>query len=65
MGIEQAYVESHPRSAALYERARRVVPSGVTHDSRYLRPFPIYAARAAGSRKWDVDGHEYVDYVSL
>lgn len=63
MGIEQAYIEAHPGSEALYQRARRVVPSGVTHDSRYLRPFPIYAARAAGSRKWDVDGQEYVDYV--
>jgi glutamate-1-semialdehyde 2,1-aminomutase len=63
MTIEQDYVQAHPGSASLYERARNVVPSGVTHDSRYLRPFPIYVSRAAGSRKWDVDGHEYVDYV--
>lgn len=63
MGIEQDYIDSHPGSAALYERAKHVVPSGVTHDSRYLRPFPIYVTRAAGSLKWDVDGHEYVDYV--
>ena len=41
----------------------RVLPSGVTHDSRFIRPFPIYADRAAASRKWDVDGHEYIDYV--
>jgi glutamate-1-semialdehyde 2,1-aminomutase len=40
-----------------------VLPSGVTHDSRFLRPFPIYANRAAAARKWDVDGHEYIDYV--
>jgi len=63
MTIEQDYVDSHPGSAALYRRAQRVVPSGVTHDSRFLRPFPIYVSRAAGSRKWDVDDHEYVDYV--
>src|SRR5204863_9259959 len=25
-------------------------------------PYPIYVARAAGPRKWDVDGNEYVDY---
>jgi glutamate-1-semialdehyde 2,1-aminomutase len=25
-------------------------------------PYPVYMERAAGSRKWDVDGHEYVDY---
>lgn len=62
--IEQQYVEAHPGSARLYERAGKVLPSGVTHDSRFMRPFPIYAQRAAGSRKWDVDGREYVDYVS-
>src|SRR5262249_16837837 len=36
---------------------------GVTHDGRILQPYPIYVDRAAGSRKWDVDGHEYVDYM--
>ena len=61
--IEQAYIEAHPGSVQLYERAARVLPSGVTHDSRFMRPFPLYAARAAGSRKWDVDGREYVDFV--
>jgi glutamate-1-semialdehyde 2,1-aminomutase len=35
----------------------------VTHDSRFVHPFPIYASRARGTRKWDVDGNEYVDYV--
>ncbi|MEP6871069.1 MAG: aminotransferase class III-fold pyridoxal phosphate-dependent enzyme [Anaerolineaceae bacterium] len=61
--IEQAYVETHRKSAQLYERAVKVLPSGVTHDSRFVRPFPLYAARAAGSRKWDIDGREYVDFV--
>ena len=27
-----------------------------------MLPHPIYVARASGSRKWDVDGNEYVDY---
>lgn len=63
MTIEQEYVAKHQGSAALYERAGRVLPSGVTHDSRFVLPFPLYAERAAGSRKWDVDGHEYIDYV--
>ena len=50
-------------SARLHERARRLFPSGVTHDGRYLLPHPIYVERAEGSRKWDVDGNEYVDYA--
>lgn len=63
MSIESDYAALHPRSAALHERAVKVLPSGVTHDSRYLRPFLIALERADGPRKWDVDGLEYVDYV--
>lgn len=63
MSIEQDYLDRHPASAALHRRASRVLPSGITHDSRHQRPFPIYIERAAGSRKWDVDGNELVDYV--
>ena len=59
----EEYRARTPTSARLAERARRVFPSGVTHDGRYLEPYPIYVDRAAGSRKWDVDGHEYVDYA--
>jgi len=62
MSIHDDYRAKHPRSAALAERARRAIPGGITHDIRHLLPFPVYIDRAAGSRKWDVDGHEYVDY---
>ncbi|WP_322817527.1 aspartate aminotransferase family protein [Tepidiforma sp.] len=63
MTIEQEYIDRHPGSRTLAERAAAVLPSGVTHDSRYLRPFLIYAERADGAYKWDVDGHRYIDYV--
>jgi len=63
VAIEQDFVEAHPGSRRLHQRAAAVLPNGVTHDSRYLRPFQVYVDRAAGSRKWDVDGNEYVDYV--
>ncbi|HUF92632.1 MAG TPA: aminotransferase class III-fold pyridoxal phosphate-dependent enzyme [Candidatus Limnocylindria bacterium] len=62
MSIHDDYKASHPKSAALAERARRAIPGGITHDIRHLTPFPVYIERAAGTRKWDVDGHEYVDY---
>jgi len=60
--IEAEYRGRTRRSAELYEQARKVLPAGLTHDSRTLLPYPIYAARASGPRKWDVDGNEYVDY---
>ena len=60
--VEAAFRTRTRGSAALYERARKVIPAGLTHDSRTLLPYPIYAARAEGPRKWDVDGNAYVDY---
>ena len=60
--VLDTYRALHPKSAALYERARAVIPGGITHDGRHLTPFPVYVDRAQGSHKWDVDGHEYVDY---
>jgi glutamate-1-semialdehyde 2,1-aminomutase len=62
MTIHDAYRAKHPKSAALAERARKVIPGGITHDIRHLTPFPVYVDRAGGTRKWDVDGNEYIDY---
>jgi glutamate-1-semialdehyde 2,1-aminomutase len=61
--LVQAYIRRTPKSAAFAERARRVLPSGVTHDVRYIEPHGIYITHAHGTRKWDVDGNEYVDYI--
>jgi glutamate-1-semialdehyde 2,1-aminomutase len=60
--FRQKYTEDHRLSQGLYERAAKVFPSGVTHDGRFLRPFPIYIRSALGAKKWDVEGHEYIDY---
>jgi glutamate-1-semialdehyde 2,1-aminomutase len=60
--IVAAYREKTPGSSRLAAEARDLFPSGITHDSRQLDPYGIYVARAAGPRKWDVDGNEYVDY---
>ena len=62
MTIQEEFRARHPKSAALAERARAAIPGGITHDIRHLLPFPVYVERAQGTRKWDVDGHEYVDY---
>ncbi len=62
-GILSRYVELHPTSQRLHGRALRLFPDGVTHDLRHNSPFPLYVARAAGSRKWDVDGNGLIDYV--
>jgi len=48
-------------SRALWERARTVIPGGINHDARHINPFPLYMDHAQGCRKWDVDGHEFLD----
>ncbi len=60
--IVAAYRAKTPASERLAGEARHLFPSGITHDSRHLRPYGIYVTKALGSRKWDADGHEYVDY---
>jgi glutamate-1-semialdehyde 2,1-aminomutase len=59
--IEQEYSDARPTSKALYERARAAMPSGAAHDGRYFAPFPFYVDHAEGTRKWDVDGNEYIE----
>jgi glutamate-1-semialdehyde 2,1-aminomutase len=61
--ISQDYADRFAGSLAMHERARQVIPGGITHDGRYLKPFPPYIANAQGAYKWDVDGHRLIDYV--
>jgi glutamate-1-semialdehyde 2,1-aminomutase len=54
------------RSAALFSRAQQVTPGGVNSPVRAFRGVggdPFFVERAAGSRLWDADGNEYIDYV--
>jgi glutamate-1-semialdehyde 2,1-aminomutase len=61
--IRAEFEERFAGSKALHGRARTVIPGGITHDGRHLKPFPISVERAQGARKWDVDGHELIDYA--
>jgi len=60
--LERGYLERTRRSRELYERASKVMPAGVTYAIRYFKPYPVFIERASGTRVWDVDGNEYVDY---
>lgn len=54
------------RSELYFEEAKRVLPGGVTAAARIHRGLgrPFVAARAKGSRIWDVDGNEYIDFCT-
>jgi glutamate-1-semialdehyde 2,1-aminomutase len=63
-GEEAHFVETHPRSRELAERARRSLFEGV--PMHWMRKWPggftVYVAEAKGARFVDVDGIEYVDF---
>lgn len=55
-----------PTSAALFERASRVLPGGVNSPVRAFRAVggsPVFVSRAAGAHVFGADGARYVDYV--
>src|ERR671935_428308 len=53
---------STPGSQALYERARQTLAGGVASAYQAREPWPIYLERGSGSRVWDVDGAERIDF---
>jgi glutamate-1-semialdehyde 2,1-aminomutase len=55
------------RSSELYERAQTLLPGGVNSPVRAMRSIgrdPIFIASGEGPIIRDVDGNEYVDWVS-
>jgi glutamate-1-semialdehyde 2,1-aminomutase len=56
------YASKTPNSKILYKRAKEVLPGGVSYSVRYFEPYPFYTASANGSKLYDVDGNEYVDF---
>ncbi|MDA1188505.1 MAG: aminotransferase class III-fold pyridoxal phosphate-dependent enzyme [Chloroflexi bacterium] len=61
--IDKKYDQMFGKSIAWYERGKTAFAGGVTHQSRFTSPFPVYFEHAEGAFKYDVDGNEIVDYV--
>jgi glutamate-1-semialdehyde 2,1-aminomutase len=59
---EAAYRARTPKSAALNARARKALPLGVASSFQYYDPYPLFMGDARGSRIWDADGNEYIDF---
>ncbi|MCH8225415.1 MAG: glutamate-1-semialdehyde 2,1-aminomutase [Chloroflexi bacterium] len=54
------------KSEQLFEQAQKYIPGGVNSPVRSFRAVggtPAFLARGQGSRVWDVDGNEYIDYL--
>lgn len=54
------------KSDTLFEKAKLLIPGGVNSPVRAFKSVgrnPIFISKAKGSKIWDVDGNEYIDYV--
>jgi glutamate-1-semialdehyde 2,1-aminomutase len=61
--LHEAYRRRTPRSAALFERAARVLPGGSTRTTIYAPPYPPYLVGGRGIHVTDVDGNDYRDFL--
>jgi glutamate-1-semialdehyde 2,1-aminomutase len=61
---EEQYTRANPRSLAQHRQAAETMPGGNTRTVLHYAPFPLTMARGEGARLWDLDGHEYVDFLS-
>jgi glutamate-1-semialdehyde 2,1-aminomutase len=63
---QQQPAGERPRSSALFDRAQKILVGGVNSPVRAFRAVggePLIVERASGSRVWDADGREYIDYI--
>lgn len=58
----RTYEERTKRSLEMFEKSREYTPFGVHSNYRFVDPYPLYCSRAAGSKIWDVDGNQYLDF---
>lgn len=64
MEISQKKTTEYTESATLLERAKKVLAGGVSSEFRkYNHPHAIFYTHGQGSRIYDVDGNEYLDFT--
>ena len=59
---EERFRSKRQRSDQLWKQARQVIPRGVPSSFQDAAPQPVFIDHGKGSRIWDVDGNEYVDF---
>ncbi len=61
---QKKFVADRPKSAALFERARKSLLGGVPMNwmAKWAGAFPPFVREARGAEFFDVDGHRYIDF---
>jgi glutamate-1-semialdehyde 2,1-aminomutase len=61
---EEEYSARNRKSLEQHLAACAAMPGGNTRASIHVAPFPLTMVRGEGARLWDLDGHEYADFLS-
>jgi glutamate-1-semialdehyde 2,1-aminomutase len=57
------YAEANSKSRARHAEACHAMPGGNTRSILFYPPFPVTITRGDGARLFDLDGHQYVDFL--
>lgn len=60
--LQKEYQRRTPTSLKCFERAKKSFQGGVASNFQAFDPYPIFWDHAKGSKFWDVDGNEYIDF---
>src|SRR5215469_2601496 len=61
---EELYRAPNPTSLAQHREACEAMPGGNTRSALHVDPFPLTMVKGEGARLFDLDGHDYVDFLS-
>lgn len=60
--LGKEYRKRTPKSLECFERAKKSLQGGVGSNFQVIKPYPLFVDHAKGSKFWDVDGNEYIDF---
>jgi glutamate-1-semialdehyde 2,1-aminomutase len=60
---EEYYGAKCPKSKAMIDEARQIIPGGVQHNLAFNYPFPLVFTKAEGAYLYDLDGNKYYDFL--
>lgn len=62
--VQNAYRDKHKKSEEFFIWGQKLFPGGMPRNLQYHHPFPIVIDRGEGSKLYDLDGNEYVDFCN-
>lgn len=65
--LRTARIAMTSRNQQLFDQSQQLIPGGVNSPVRAFRSVggtPVFFKKGLGSRLWDVDGKEYIDYIN-